>query len=88
MLKKIDNALKLIWFLFWPILISFLVIVMAWDIYVWYDDDMAELWFNIACLLAVIIISGWLVNFILDIVLSIIRHIEKKKNKENDDGLQ
>lgn len=90
MLKKIDDALKLIWFLFWPILMSFLLIVAAWDLFVWENPELGILWLNIACLIAVIIISGWLVNFILYIVLSIIRHIEKKNNKdkEKDDGLQ
>ena len=88
MLKKIDNILRLLWFEFFPMLMSGLLIIAALDLFVWYDDEMGVLWLNIACLCAVIILSGWLLSFILELVISIVKAIKKKKNKEKDNGLQ
>lgn len=82
MLKKIDNVLRALWFLFWPVLTAILLFFAAWDLFIWLDDEMGALWLNIACLCAVITCSGWIVNFIISIVKDIMKAIKNKRNNK------
>ena len=62
--RKINNFLFTIWNIFIPVAITFIILLMNYDLYVLLNDELVAFWFPVITVLASAYLGGWTINLI------------------------